>query len=186
MKNKSLTSLLIAVFSLVMFLEVLIPNLLAQDSYRREAYRNGKFPCGLSGRVKQRIEDCSKQPNSKKEGFILVTRTRDLLEIHLEISSGLLWTDTLLPIKMPYRQARWACNMRMREAAGIIGYWRLPTPEEYMNAEKSNIRKALPNIKHFFWTSDIIMHTAVAFNGFRGELFDWDNDGEQSVRCVSR
>ena len=109
-----------------------------------------KTPCGLSGSVDERIKDCSQQ----RYGFVLVTRTKDGKEVHKEVATGLLWSDRL-PSSMSHYNAEKACKATLPEVAGISGVtWRLPSKEEYEQAEKNGIRRMEPPYKNYwYWTS---------------------------------
>lgn len=114
---------------------------------------SAKFPCGFKGSVDERIKDCSYQLTSEKEGFALVTRSKDFKEVHKELSTGLLWSDRL-PSTMTLDRAEKACKADLKEATGISGVtWRLPSIDEYKEAEKNGIRKALRNMNYWFWSS---------------------------------
>lgn len=155
---------------------------------------NQKFPCGLKGSVDERIKDCSYQLTSEKEGFVLVTRSKDFKEVHKEVSTGLFWSDRL-PKTMDHYSAEKACNSSLKEVAGISGVtWRLPSIDEYKEAEKNGIRKALPNMNYWFWSSSVhrsYSSYAWLFDGFDGST-DWYGRGRSrrgfivSVRCVAR
>ncbi len=153
-----------------------------------------KFPCGLKGSVDERIKDCSYQLTSEKEGFVLVTRSKDFKEVHKEVSTGLFWSDRL-PKTMNHYSAEKACNSSLKEVAGISGVtWRLPSKEEYEQAEKNGIRKALPNMSYWFWSSSVHRNNsdyAWLFNGYDGFVdYYYRSDGNDydyySVRCVAR
>jgi len=158
---------------------------------------NQKFPCGLKGSVDERVKDCSYQLTSEKEGFVLVTRSKDFKEVHKEVSTGLLWSDRL-PNTMTHHNAEKACKATLPEVAGISGVtWRLPSIDEYKEAEKNGIRKALPNMNHWFWSSSVHRSDsdyAWLFNGSNGYTYYDDRTGYyvfryiyvHSVRCVAR
>jgi hypothetical protein len=146
----------------------------------------GTGPCGLEGSVDERIKDCS----SEAEGFVLVTRSKDFKEVHKEKSTGLLWSDRL-PY-MSHYNAETACSSNLKEVAGISGFtWRLPSIDEYKEAERNGIRKALPNMDNWFWSSSV--HSYDDYNGSGSAwLFDGTGDtyyGSRSslswVRCVA-
>jgi hypothetical protein len=150
---------------------------------------NHRPPCGLKGTVDERIKDCSNQLTSEKEGFILVTRTNEFEEVHKELSSELLWSARL-PSTMNHGAAKKACS-RLKEVAGITGHkWRLPSKQEYEQAEKNGIRKALPTMNYWFWSSTVNLNYsefAWAFSGNHGRgLAAWLNEAGNSVRCVAR
>jgi hypothetical protein len=150
-----------------------------------------KFPCGLKGSVDERIKDCSYQLTSENAGFVLVTRTKEFKEVHKETKTGLLWGDRL-PSIMNHYSAEKACNAGLAEVAGINGggTWRLPSKEEYEEAEKNGIRKALPNMNYWFWSSSMlrdVSNLAWLFNGVIGSTdYDIYRNNLDSVRCVAR
>jgi hypothetical protein len=148
-----------------------------------------KFPCGLKGSVDERVKNCSYQLNSEKEGFILVTRTKDFKEVHKEIKTGLLWGDRL-PLSMTHYNAEKACKADLGEVGGISEMtWRLPSKEEYEEAEKNGIRKALPNMNYWFWSSSVRRNdsdVAWQFLGDFGYTYNLYRSSEDSVRCVAR
>jgi hypothetical protein len=144
-----------------------------------------KEPCGLSGTIEERIKDCSYE----KEGFALVARTEDGKEVHKEVSTGLLWSDRL-PERMIYHNAKKACKADLKEVAGISDVtWRLPSIDEYEEAEKNGIRQVLPNMNYWFWSSTPHPgnhHRARLFIGTNGNLFDYFRNYHVSVRCVAK
>lgn len=149
-----------------------------------------KTPCGLKGSVDERIKDCSYQSTSKKEGFILVTRSKDFYEVHKELSTGLLWSDRLNN-SMDHYHAGKACKADLKEVAGIEGLaWRLPSINEYKEAEKNGIRRALPSMNYFwFWSSSVhrdSSDSAWLFNGSVGTFSVIRYNYDFSVRCVAR
>lgn len=152
---------------------------------------NQKLPCGLKGSVDERIKDCSYQLTSETEGFVLVTRSKDFKEVHKETSTGLLWSDRL-PNYMTHYNAEKACNSSLKEVAGVEGVtWRLPSIDEYKEAEKNGIRKALPNMNYWFWSSSVHRSSsgsAWLFNGDYGYSINYfrNYDSVDSVRCVAR
>ncbi|MFZ4715886.1 MAG: DUF1566 domain-containing protein [Bacteriovoracaceae bacterium] len=152
-----------------------------------------KFPCGLQGSVDDRIRDCSSQLTSQKEGFQLVTRTEEFKEVHKDTKTGLLWGDRL-PSTMSHDNAEKACMADLAEVAKISEFaWRLPSKEEYEEAEKNGIRKALPNMNYWFWSSSVNLKNsseAWVFQGNYGRMdyiFRYDFYQEDiSTRCVAR
>jgi hypothetical protein len=151
---------------------------------------NQRFPCGLKGSVDERIKDCSYQLTSEKEGFVLVTRSKDFKEVHKEVSTGLLWSDRLR-FPMDHFRAEKACNADLEEVAGISGVtWRLPSIDEYQEAEKNGIRRVLPNMRYWFWSSSvhsINSSNAWLFMGVDGNTSSVDRGNFYvSVRCVTR
>lgn len=150
---------------------------------------NAKFPCGLKGSVDERIKDCSYQLTSEKDGFVLVTRSKDFKEVHKELKTNLLWSDRL-PNSMNHYSAQKVCNSSLKEVAGISGVtWRLPSIDEYKEAEKNGIRKALPNMSYWFWSSSVHRsdsYGAWLFNGDSGDAGDVYRGNNVSVRCLAR
>ena len=152
-------------------------------------------PCGLQGSVNDRIRDCSYQLTSQKEGFVLVTRTKEFKEVHKEIKTGLLWGDRL-PSAMSHYDAEKACKADLAEVAKISEVsWRLPSIEEYKEAEKNGIRKALPNMNYWFWSSSVHSnnsHVACMFYGVDGAIISASRSNSYilsnafSARCVAR
>ncbi len=146
-----------------------------------------KLPCGLSGSVEERISDCSGQESSSKGEFILVTRTKEFKEIHKDRRSGLLWGDRL-PSDMSHSNSKKACNSSLSEVIYIIGTaWRLPTKEDYKEAELDGIRKALPNMRYYFWLTDDSGNLGRwLFSGHNGSIAnDLSRYNTYSVRCVA-
>lgn len=148
-------------------------------------------PCGLKGSVEERIRDCSYQSTSEKEGFVLVTRTKEFKEVHKETKTGLLWGDRL-PSTMNHYNAEKACNGSLAEVAKISEVtWRLPSEKEYEEAEKNGIRKALPNMNYWFWSSSVRRSDSDdvwLFSPYTGDIFYvFNRNGVNgSVRCVAR
>ena len=163
----------------------------AQEAKRIPAsIKNVGVPCGLKGSIDKRIRDCSSQLTSKKEGFVLVTRTKDFKEVYKETKTGLLWGDRL-PSTMTHIEAERECNAGLAEVAKITEVtWRLPTREEYAEAEKNGIIKALPNMYDWFWSSSVHRsypnYTWVFIGGigYTGKYVPYYSF--YSVRCVGR
>jgi hypothetical protein len=158
-------------------------------SVLKEFNPNQKFPCGLKGSVEERIKDCSYQLTSEKDGFVLVTRSKDFREVYKEVSTGLIWSDTL-PKMMKYSTARNACNSSLQEVAGVSGLtWRLPSIDEFKEAEKNGIRK-LPYMNPVrYWSSSVHPDNSRAgwqFNGYYGITVVDSHDSFAAVRCVAR
>ncbi len=152
---------------------------------------NQNFPCGLSGSIEERIKDCSYQLTSETEGFVLVTRSKNFKEVHKEVSTGLLWSDRL-PENRKFIHVKHYCVVNLDEHKGLNGVkWRLPTIYEYMGAEKSGIRKALPNMRYWYWSSTEKYKPhgkpeARIFDGLKGDSqFSYYQDNlKLSTRCV--
>ena len=141
--------------------------------------------CGLQGSILERIEDCSEQ----KKGFALVTRTKKGKEVHKEIKTGLLWGDRLSST-MDHYAAKEACKANLEEVAKLNERtWRLPSKEEYEEAEKNGIRKALPNMNDVFWSSSVRRsgsNSAWMFAGDSGDADYYLRSSDGSARCVAR
>lgn len=157
----------------------------------KEFNPSSQFPCGLKGSVDERIRDCSLQLTSEKDGFVLVTRSKEFKEVHKEIKTGLLWGDRL-PSTMNHNDAEKACKTNLKEVANLSGLtWRLPSIEEYEEAEKNGIRKALPNMNYFFfWSSTMdssYSSLVLLFNGTAGTIgHGIYYSRNYAVRCVAR
>ena len=116
--------------------------------------------CGTEGTIEERIEDCSiKNPKIKaNHSFILVSRLENLhgaeREIYLDSKNGILWTDRLAS-EFTYERALEVCSDSKNNRTGGINevIWELPTIENYIEAEKNGIRRALPRMDDVFWTS---------------------------------
>jgi hypothetical protein len=181
------------------FLTVALTIILANAAYADVDEMNAfdsinNTPCGLNGSVDERIHDCSSRPDSQKEGFVLVARTTDFKEVHKELSTGLLWSDTL-PTQMDRLNAKNACKDTIAEGAGLSGVsWRLPSINEFKEAEKSGIRKALPNMNSWFWSSTANTNDSNdpwLYSGHYGNtftfsgIFNFARKFNFSVRCVA-
>lgn len=146
-----------------------------------------KKVCGTKGTVEERIRHC----RSTNGGFALVSRTKEMKEVHKDLRTGLLWGDRLAST-MNHYNAEKACNASLAEVAGISNSatWRLPYKEEYEEAEKNGIRKALPNMNYWFWSSTVRRNNsdfAWLFNGNNGVTDNYFRTNESvSVRCVAR
>lgn len=152
---------------------------------------NEKFPCGLKGSVDERMKDCAYQLTSSREGFVLVTRSKDFKEVYKEVSTGLLWSDRL-PSTMSGYNAEKACKAGPKDVVGLSDVsWRLPSIDEYKEAEKSGIKNVLPNMNYWFWSSTALDYYPVGAWMYRGNdgytaLFSRSSgDDDVSVRCVA-
>ena len=165
-------------------LRKLDPTIVTATSYE-------KVPCGLKGSVSERIQNCSFLSIQEKNGFFLVTRTEEFKEIHKDTKTGLLWGDRL-PSKMDHYHAEKACHSSLKEVAGISGVtWRLPSIDEYKEAEKNGIRQAVPNMdRYIFWSSSKRQKNddaAWLFNSDTGPFYKSKRyRSDYSVRCVAR
>lgn len=123
-------------------------------------------------------------------------------QIWYDGQTGLLWGDRL-DSAYSHRQAitfdsedrptgKDICDSDegQRAAAGIQSKkFRLPTIQDFDQAEADGIREVLPNMKFFFWTSSLYdpnKHYAHGYNGYGGNSYYGNRDGDYSVRCVAR
>jgi hypothetical protein len=148
-----------------------------------------EIPCGLTGSIEERIEGCAYIGSPIKEGFILVTRTEKLKEVYQEISTGFLWSDRLDLITSHYR-AQKACSADLDEMGGLSELkWKLPSREEFQQAERNGIRLALPNMQTYFWSSTTRDNNnsdfAWLFNGGTGDVVVFGRTVSVSVRCIA-
>lgn len=150
---------------------------------------NKKRPCGLKGSVEERILDCSMQPDSDREGFVLVARTTDDKEVYRD-SSGVIWAERLQERK-DYYDAERSCKEGIPETAGITGLkWRLPTFEEYKAADKFGIRYKLLKSENWYWTSskapDSLSLEMQMFDGYNGGAIKRTKQNKGVIRCVAK
>lgn len=146
-----------------------------------------KYACGNQGTVAQRIQDCSYSPQAKKSGWSLVTRTAEFKEVWQDSNTGLVWGDRL-PNTMNYDDAQKACNGSASENGKLRLAFRVPTIDEYKQAEKNGIRSALPNIGYWYWSSSVYSEYtrgAWLFSGDYGYTNYDFRDYDYSVRCVA-
>jgi hypothetical protein len=170
---------------------VLTLKMFSTDKYQflysvLKTFDPSKYPCGLSGSVEERIKDCSVQETSSKGNFVLVSRSKNFVEINKDTKSGLLWSDHLSS-KMTYSNALKACK-DLKEMEGVAGSWRLPSIDEYNTAESNGIRSSLPNMNHWFWSSsvhDSDTGVALVFFGVNGNVYNIGGGDYNSVRCVA-
>jgi len=129
------------------------------------------------------VPSAVQQEPERKGHFVLVQRNEDKSEIWKDEKSGLIWGDKL-PKSISQHKAGTAC----KKLAKIDGKsWRLPTKEEFEEAEVHGIRSALPNMSYEFWSSSLdasYSRYAWSLNGRSGTVNRWDRNGLSSVRCV--
>jgi hypothetical protein len=146
-------------------------------------------PCGLEGTVEDRIKDCAVQDGSVHGNFTLVTRTTEFKEIYLDEKSKLLWSDRLAD-GMTHFKAQESCKSDLAEVVNVKGLtWRLPSIDEYKEADKNGARAALPNMSDWFWSSSVVRDNSYYAWAFVGHSGDVDY-GKRSyyyylVRCVA-
>lgn len=143
--------------------------------------------CGKEGSIEERISDCG---NIKKEHFVLVARVKvrkDFFETYKDMRTKLLWSDSLYPNNLTYLNAMNACEYYFRENMSNIDVnWELPTKNMWREAERSGMRKALPNMEDFFWTSTERREdprTTYVLNGVYGTF---GTESSAKVRCVGQ
>lgn len=150
---------------------------------------NQTAPCGLRGSVDERIKDCSYQRTSNRGNFVLVTRSKAFKEVYKDLSSGLLWSDRLVGTTQ-HGGALKACRGDLNEVAGLSKFeWKLPSIENYKEADKNGIRKALPNMNDTFWSSSVrfyISNLMWFYDGEHGSVKYTHSFSELSVRCIAR
>jgi hypothetical protein len=173
-------------------LSALVLTFIAHAGYTHTQWGTGPGklkPCGVNGSISERIKNCSTLPGSTKEGFILVTRTKEYVEIYKDSSSGLLWSATL-PYRMKQIYAARACHPNLKEVAGITNVsWRLPTKREFDLATANGIEREIPKMNDWFWTSDEYeydIESHWAFNGGNGFSDILARDEKAAVRCVAK
>lgn len=159
------------------------------NSFLKEFDFEQKFPCGYKGTVDERIKDCSYQYASKRHGFALVARSSEGKEVYKELSSGLLWSDRLSG-KSHQLSADFSCMSSLPEVIGISEVkWKLPTSDQYVEAEKSEIRLALPRMLGDFWTSSKKSDDpkmGLIYRGDSGRIDGVSNKEQAWSRCVGR
>lgn len=113
---------------------------------------NGKPICGVTGTIKQRLEEC----NSIYSGFALLTRTRDGNEIYKDLETGLIWSSGSHSVT-DFQRAKQLCEPSRPEFAGLTQLsWRVPSDKDFMTAEESGFSFLLLKEKGFrssYWTS---------------------------------
>jgi hypothetical protein len=85
---------------------------------------------------------------------------------------------------MTHYEAQSACNDQLA-VIGIKASWRLPTKEEFEEAEKNGVRSSLPNINRWFWSSLVhgnVSEVAWLFGGSNGSTVSGFDDYSDSVR----
>jgi hypothetical protein len=140
--------------------------------------------CGMKGSVEERIQDC----NKKNGLFALVTTTKEGHEVYKDLRSGLLWSERL-PLQMSHYDAEKACKSELAELVKLSEFtWKLPSIYEYKEAERNGIRKALTNMKYWFWSSSLVGpnhdHAWLLYGRYGNDGIFNRNDN-YSVRCVA-
>jgi len=165
-------------------------------------------PCGEVGTPLERANDCAKATTSKNtwelvaltKGMKLITRTKELKEVWRDTKTGLIWGDRL---EKPYsfndlveldknqRVLREKiCPTVEAENGKLVKVlrFRLPTIEEFKQANSDGIRTRLPNMDGRYWTSSVFTNGSWygwVFDGSTGESDGEVRDDEFAVRCVA-
>lgn len=105
-------------------------------------------------------------------------------QIYQDPKSRLFWSDNLG--KMNHEDAIKAClNLKVENKS-----WRLPTKEEFEEAEKNKIRESLDFSKKYWWSSSVRGSDSIGVWLFNGDNGDFDSDyrdyGNYPARCVAR
>jgi hypothetical protein len=165
-------------------------------SFHSEA-QNLRVPCGLSGRIEERIQDCARYDFSSVGNFVVVTRTQTLKEVHKDLATNHLWGHTVE--KANYRKMLKACSTHQEELGYLSGVdWEIPSKEDFEVAHENGIM-GLPSMDHWFWSSEIEINLrgpfgryvdgeALIYDAIYGNFnwfpFLWDN--HYSVKCVGK
>ncbi len=143
--------------------------------------------CGTEGDIQSRIEDCAQISG----GFALVSKTSANKKVHMELKTGLLWSETISGT-MNHEQAVKACHSEIAEVAGLSDLvWKLPTIEQYESADKNGFKEEIPGASSgWFWSATQNpkkSYTAKMYLGSDGSVFEADRhyDGFGSVKCVA-
>jgi|GEM_PF-3093814 len=176
--------------------EKLSPDRIREDNRRTSRTGEKDEPCGQSGTVKERLEDCSgtylsEITTSKNKLWKLVSRSQEGKTLWQDAETKLIWGDTLSE-KMNHDDALKACMEKekltplMANTPELI--WSLPTNEDFDSAEQNGIREVLGDMKdHCFWSSSPYDAYAWVFNGYGGRVDGGVyRDDHRTVRCVGR
>lgn len=166
-----------------------------------EQVRPKRKQCGITGTLRQRIDNCAKETPSKKGSFVLVTRTHGNKEIYLDVKTNLMWGDQIYsdweiytvpqhsPNYMSQKNASEACKMPLDETGNMTKLsWRLPKISEWQEANGNGIRNALPDMNNIYWslTTEYQGNSSLAFDGNSGEVKRIYSGTLLSVRCVAQ
>lgn len=155
--------------------------------------------CGTNGSVRERIADCATRRSSSgtRGGFEwrLVTHVPEGSEVWRDEATGLVWSDTAGD-HLEQDQAETRCGGSAPHGEdGFIPReevrWRLPSHDDYVEADAHGLRELLPNmLGHRFWTATLLQrgfrHYYV-FDGTDGDFIFLDYRGDTrgvGVRCV--
>ncbi len=149
-------------------------------------------PCGLEGKIDERIKDC----NQLKGSFALVTVTEKGLEFYKDQKSGLIWGYRISSDFNQYGSQK-ACSEKVSGYPLVKLRWRLPTLREFQRAAAHGMKSALPNMDRFYWTSTPVRRRkyrrrrrgpplAYMWDGTEDRNDTGDLKDAASVRCVAR
>jgi hypothetical protein len=118
-----------------------------------------------------------------------VIAEKDGCKVMKDNKSGLIWSDRVTHT-MAHTEA---CKMYFLDDKAFCGLnlkWRLPTKGEFEEAERNDIRSALPNMDYWFWSSSVQAinpYVAWLFSGQDGGVYvDYFRDSSYaSVRMVA-
>jgi hypothetical protein len=124
--------------------------------------------------------------------FRLVHRSPKGKEFWLDETSGLVWGDVLSE-RIRRRAAAGLCAKKTEENSyGATHLSRLPTLQDFADAEAHGFREVLPAMKdHFFWIDSRVPGAANIghmFNGNLGkpEIVVYRSINFETIRCVGR
>ncbi|WP_408096560.1 hypothetical protein ACJVC5_16095 [Peredibacter sp. HCB2-198] len=158
------------------------------ESLQQPSYANR--PCGLSGTLEERMENCSYQV-AQRFNMVLVTRTEKLKEVWLDVNNNILWSDRL-PSKMGHASAQIACKTATEEMGYLDEFkWRLPTGTEFEISGESVLGvfqfQTGAEESSWYWSSTVRGRSIMIFNTQDASTTysPFINNRNGSVRCVS-
>lgn len=116
---------------------------------------------------------------SKGFEFELIDRDTDDKETWKDLTSGLKWFDK--------EDKNYTHDQAMELFKSPEK--RLPTIEEFEEAEEHGFREVLPNIDYWFWSASLNPNdseVARDFNGVNGSTYYYSRSLFSAVRCVGR
>ncbi len=156
---------------------------------------SGKEPCGETGSVAERIKACAQGNPQAHPGFVLVSRAQDGMEVHKDLKTNLLWSDSFPENSVSQSDAKKACKSKIPQVATLTDLkWKLASQDEYETAHENGIVEALPNMNNFFWSSKVTwlggLHGWVYYayqERYYGFVGTWNfKSNKQSAKCVAR
>lgn len=169
---QALTKSIFAVF----FIQLFVSN------NQAVAMTEDKATCGLTGTVNERIQDCATRlPN----WVALVTRDSRGQEVYVDLYTGKIWGDVIAK-GAPQKAASKACSGILAHIGGLSEIkWRLPSLEDYEEAEKRRALDLIPNNNTGFWTSTTDYHETGMGYQFNGRVIMDKLKYLGAVRCVA-